>query len=358
MYYTDLYNLYSQWTNQMYENTIYTTLLTAEQIWGDGALDVIKEYGRRTGFSDLAILLGGRKGLNTTSDRLVAGYVWSSSATNGGDVRAVCENGDKDWYGPCKRILGARPALPASVTSNIRTDAASAKSVIIKASQSEIDEYNEKHRLPDFPLKAWDGVKHTIEFRQFGEFPQTIVDNNRTDELERAFNANILRTTGKKYTFDGEVYNAYDKPFKPLDCPEYTHNGKRYIRVVGVGQDRNSVLSDGSKLIHNKPYWVEVQPIEWLVDKSGWWVAHKCLFSGVKFADDRCYNGDFSKTNMNQYLVQYFTPQMMQCYAPDMVKDTQTPQTMADDSEILKALEEIRASIKRIEDAMKQRGSR
>lgn len=265
-----------------------TTFLTEEQIWGDNALDVIKEYGVKTSLSDLTIVLGGYMGSNTTSDGIRTGFLWSASSDGGGSVRAVAYAGVRNWLHPSERLLGGRPALPSSITSKISPSATRASSSP-KATNCK------------------------IEFRQYGEYPQTITSDNISKELECDFNAKKLRATGNKYTFDAEAYDAYDKPFQPRDLPEYEYQGKRYIRVLANPRDSDYVLSNGKKPAKDEPCWIEVQPIDWMVDKkTGIWVAHKALFAGVKFSDDKSYDGNFSKTNMKKYLDKYFTPQMQQ----------------------------------------------
>lgn len=66
------------------------TFLKEEQIWGDGALDVIKNYGTAVGATDLAIALGAYMGSGTkTSDGLRSCASWSASAIDGNNVRVV-----------------------------------------------------------------------------------------------------------------------------------------------------------------------------------------------------------------------------------------------------------------------------
>lgn len=250
------------------------TFLTAEQIWGDKALDVIKNYGTATGATDLAIALGALMGSSpTTSDNLRGCYCWSASAGDDGDVRGVCGNGDKTLYNTYEMNPAARPALPPSATSVIGHGAAGARA-------------------------------------KYGEYPQTIVPDNVAQRLEDEAGKKRLQTTGKKYTFNAN--HSTDEPFKPRDYPEYILDGRKYIRVFASPADSDSVLSNGRRLSDGDICWIEVLPIEWMVDKSGWWVSHKAVFSGIKFDDRASYNGDFSKTSMKRYLDNYFTPQMQQ----------------------------------------------
>ena len=92
-----------------------TTFLTEEQIWGDGRgkgqLQVMKDYGTKTGMSDLAIALGGFMGSDETSDGQRTGFVWSASSDGDGYVRTVYDSGDGSSCGPNRRDDGARPDL-------------------------------------------------------------------------------------------------------------------------------------------------------------------------------------------------------------------------------------------------------
>ncbi len=263
--------------------TMDVTFLTEDQIWGDKALQVIKDYGTKSGMSDLAIVQGGIMGTGAkTSDDQLAGYLWSASSNGDGYVRTVRDEGDGNGYVPFNRIGGARPALPSSVASSIKP--------------SEVR-----------PTRKISGVQVV----EYGEYPQTIAPQNVGRELEQSMKRGQLQRTGKKYTFDGEKLDAYDKPFKPEEYDEYQHNGKRYIRVKAQPYDNYSKLSNGRKPATGEPCWIEVKPIEWLKDPSGVMVARQALFSGVQFDRNNSYDGDFSETDMKQYLDKYFSKEMV-----------------------------------------------
>ncbi len=265
--------------------SIETTFLTDQQIWGDdqgkGQLQVMKAYGTKTGMSDLAIVLGGYMSTPKTSDGQRTGFVWSASSRGDGYVRAVRDIGDRGDDSPGIRGRGARPALPSSVASSIRLSEAK-------------------------PSKKISGV----DVVEYGEYPQTIAPEKIGNELEQAFSKKQLKGTGKKYTFDAEKYDAYDKPFKAKEHAEYEHRGKRYIRVEAQPIDGDSVLSNGHTPAKGEACWIEVQPIEWLRDPSGICVARQALFSGVQFDKNSEYDGDFAKTDMKQYLDRFFTKEM------------------------------------------------
>ena len=260
------------------------TFLTEEQIWGDKALQVMKDYGTKTGMSDLAIALGGYMGSNTTSDGQRTGYVWSASSGGSGCVRTVGDDGDRGHYGPLRRYGGARPALPSSITSSI------------KPSEARLTK-----KICNGKVEVW----------EYGEYPQTIADEGVNRDLEQAFSRGQLQTTGETYTFDGEKYDAYDQPFNAKKYAEYQLKGKRYIRVEAQPRDNDSVLSNGSKPQTGEACWIEVQPIEWLKDPSGVMVARQALFSGVQFDRKKSYDGNFANTDMKQYLQNHFAKEMM-----------------------------------------------
>lgn len=57
------------------------TFLNIDQIFGDKALNVLKEYGTGVGFSDLAVLQGGvMSSSNTNIEGKRTGAVWLASA--------------------------------------------------------------------------------------------------------------------------------------------------------------------------------------------------------------------------------------------------------------------------------------
>ena len=151
------------------------TLLTAEQIWDNDAFESIKEYGTATAVTDLAVWLGALLSSSAiTSDGLRSGYLWSSSAYGGGDVRTVDEDGDEDWNEPDGRELGVRPALPSSSILNRPSEARPTRKI------------------------------GKLQVYEHGEYPQGFASEDIQKALESAYKSKNLRTTGKEYTFDSE----------------------------------------------------------------------------------------------------------------------------------------------------------
>ncbi len=257
------------------------TFLKENQIWGDDALDVMKKYGTAVAPTDLTAILGGvmnSAGGIKTSEGETTCASWSASSNVHKGVRCVHYKGDKNWNNTSKRRISARPALPPSEASKI--------------SPSE--------------ARTIAGIR----VAEYGEYPQTVADERTSEKLERLHDSRSLRPTGKNYTFDSVGLTDFDTPFKATSFSEYEMDGKRYIRVLGRPYDGDSKLSTGEQVEEGKPYWVEVQPIEWLMDRSGTMVAKKCLFAGIQFDTKDSYDGDFSKTSMKHYLDTYFAKEM------------------------------------------------
>jgi len=212
----------------------------------------------------LAALLGGMT--DRTSEGDLTCSTWTRSSFYNGMVRRVICNGRMHGCSPYNRDISVRPALPPWETSKI--------------SPSKV--------------KTIKGIR----VAEYGEYPQMVADEQTSEELERRLESRSLRPTGKNYTFDSTDSYEFGTPFKATTCPEYELDGKKYIRVLGNPYDAES------------RYWVQVQPIEWLVDESGWMVSKKCLFAGIQFDTGKYYDGDFSKTFMKKYLDTYFAKEI------------------------------------------------
>ena len=260
------------------------TFLREEDIWGDNALEVIKAYGTAVGISDVAIALGTMMGSGTKNSAGVAsGVVWSASSFNYGFVRTVDFLSDLSSINPTSDQAAGCPALPFSATSLIRPD--NAKTM----------------RLAN---------NKTVQICEYGAYPQTVAPKSVSQELEAQYQKNALKTTGKTYTFDSAELDAYSTGFTPRNCAEYMFNGKRYVRIKGKPYDRNSVMSDGTSVQNGQAYWFEVQPIEWLMDPKGTWVARQALFAGIQFDTNSDYDGNFANTAMYNYLQTHFAKEM------------------------------------------------
>ena len=260
------------------------TFLTAEQLFGDKQLEILKKYGMRMAVSDFSILLGGYAGFdgeytsegNDLKDR--AGYYFSSSSDGTGFVCAVDYYGSRNYYSPYDRNATARPALPYSNISLISRN-------VVRGSNG-VDEI------------------------EYGEYPQQAVDKRLQETLEREHQARRLKVTGKTYTTDSREYDDYDNGFQAQQHQEYEYNGKKYVRVViSTLCSDPTVIANGVSVKVGDTVWVEVQPIRWLVDeKAKILVSKRGIFAGVRVNPSGTYKDEHFKTSeIKRFMDNYFS---------------------------------------------------
>ena len=273
--------------------TLDFTLLTEEQRNGNKALEVMKKYGPKNAPTDLAVLQGAlmtNKG-NRTIDGDLTCYTWSSSFDSANNPRCVSADTSFAVFKKTQRNVGVRPVLPATETSKIQ------------------------------PSAQKTGILG-IQIVEYGEYPQIIAPQDISADLEKKFQSQELKTTGKSYTFDSDALTRYERDFYPTEPnKEYEYDGKKYIRINAQPADENSQLSSGEKVQEHQNYWIQVTPIEWLVDETGAWISKKALFAGIQFDKDRSYNsyyidGEFEKTSLKHYLDAYFSKEIDPSQAP------------------------------------------
>ena len=260
--------------------------LKEEQVFGENRLKIFEKYGTKAAITDFSILLGGyvnndyhTKEGNTDKDRI--GWWWTRTDDGDNDARAVRNDGDRDCDDVTYRNLGARPALPYSSISSTASN----------------------------EVRGSFGIKEV----EYGEYPQTIVDERFSRELEENYKRGSgIRKTGKTYTTDSVDYNDCDRSFEPRKHEEFEYKGRRYIRIVGDHNGENYKLSDGRTIVSGEPYWIAVEPIKWLVDeRANIALSKKIIFSGVQFKKTRDYKGDFNRTDIKQFIDNYFSKEIV-----------------------------------------------
>ena len=258
------------------------TFLDKEQIFGDNRLEIFEGYGTKAAITDFSNLLGVLVSSNYyTSEGITrkerTGWWWTRTDDGDNDVWVVLNNGTRNCRTVDNRKGGARPALPySSISSSVSNK-----------------------------MRRNFGIKEV----EYGEYPQTIVDEHFSKELEENFKSGTgIRKTGKTYTTDSVEFNDYDTSFEGRKHEELEYKGRKYIRFVGDNNGKGSLLSDGRIIEYANPYWIRVEPIIWLVDeKNDIALSKKLLFSGVQFQKTRDYKGDFSKTDIKQFMDKYFS---------------------------------------------------
>lgn len=148
-------------------------------------------------------------------------------------------------------------------------------------------------------MRGVNGVKEVY----YGEYPQSIVSEGYSLELESNYQNGSLKTTGKSYTTDPVAYASFFETFQARKHIEYEYCGSKYIRLIGDSNGSNEILSDGRTIQVGIPYWVKVEPISWLIDEiSGIALCKKIIFSGVQFKNKCDYQGDFINTDINRFM--------------------------------------------------------
>lgn len=123
-----------------------------------------------------------------------------------------------------------------------------------------------------------------IEKCIFGELPQTFASPSIQNELEELYINGELKETGRIFTRDiSLLFSSRDICLYPIK--EYEYNGKKYVRVNDfsntIGFNRTN-MEDGFE--YTPSYWIEVEPITWLVDRENdLAISEKVIISGIMF---------------------------------------------------------------------------
>lgn len=299
------------------------TLLSEGQIYGndkESQLEVIRKYGTKAAITDLCVLTGSYlcedTDYNIDEDSSLKGrtsWFWTRSDDNDNDVRAVNKHGDRDDLFRYLRYGAVRPALQSSV-------------IFSQISPNRVRGYNGTEEV------------------EYGEYPQYAADSRMQSILESEYNRGMNKT-GRSYTFDSVKYDDYDTGFNPVTYEEYEYQGKKYIRIRANSDfDGNKFkLSNGVEYRDGDYVWVEVSPVKWLIDdRTGILVSKIGLVSGIRFLDrNHNYKGDFSRTEMKEYLDRYMIRDLTQTATFTRVQDM-TPEEKAQFEEERKQAEKRR----------------
>lgn len=259
-------------------------LLTKEEMFGTQKLDILKRTGVIAGVTDYAILNGAfvsRKNHvdndSTLKGRTSWGYLMSLNGN--GHVSIVDDNSSLYWATAGRRDGAIRPVLSISDLSCF---------------------------IPYIKISD-----KGIPMLEFGEQPQYAVGATFNRQLEEQYRAGTLIKTGKTYTNDSKKGNL--EKFEPHEDEEYEYEGKKYVRVTSNSNPKeNYRLSNGVRAVPGMNIWLEVAPIKWYVDKEHQLlISQTYLRSGVRFCDDRKYNGVFKNTDMYMFLNNYLLKDMI-----------------------------------------------
>ena len=278
------------------------TLLSEGQIWGnykESQLEVIRKYGTKAAITDLCVLTGSYLCVDTDynidEDSSLKGRTscfWTRSYNKENDVCVVDENGDWNRNPRFIRYGVVRPALQSSV-------------IFSQISPNRVRGYNGTEEV------------------EYGEYPQYAADSRMQSILESEYNRGMNKT-GRSYTFDSVKTDDIDTGFKPVTYEEYEYQGKRYIRIrANFNFGGDELLSNGVEYRDGDCVWVEVSPVKWLIDdRTGILVSKLGLVSGIRFLDrNHNYKGDFSRTEMKEYLDRYMIRDLTQTATFTRIQD-------------------------------------
>ena len=186
------------------------------------------------------------------------------------------------------RCVGYRPALMFSSNSSIPTNGGSGA----------------PKRKNDWFLEG-----------QYGFYPQKAASLKMQEILEQNYIAGSLKKTRREYTTNSRDPNDFHKEFSPKHYAEYEFivgtEKKRYVRVEANPYDEEFKLSNGGTYKRGDPVWVEVLPVDWLInEKQKIMVTDKIIISGIEFSRDN--NTPFNETTIKRFLDTYLSKELEQ----------------------------------------------
>ena len=258
------------------------TFLTKEQIFGDKKLEIIKKYGAKASITDYSILRGGyvSNEMNYDFDSVDrTGLWWTKTEDNRGGVYAIGETGNIYSEYVFNRIICGRPVLYFDLPCD----------------HSSLNQGDVREIL-------------------VSECPQTIENEDLSDELEYVYRLGKMKATGTRYSYDSTNFGDFSSSISLSYDDEYSYKGKKYVRRIGDYNCNGEVLSDGRVIEINRPYWVKVEPISWLIerinDKQVIVIPKKLVYAGIRFNEIKYYEGNFEETEMKEYLDQVLSKEI------------------------------------------------
>lgn len=142
-------------------------------------------------------------------------------------------------------------------------------------------------------------------FVEFGQYPQTIVDKNLNEILEKLYRNNQLVETGMCFS------RNISRNATNIDCiseKEYEFNGEKYVRALNLNQE--GILSNAQKAGKKEYYWVKVEPVIWFIDKTDkTTITDKIIIGGVAYNDHITYS--YEETLASKFINDYFAKDLL-----------------------------------------------
>lgn len=166
---------------------------------------------------------------------------------------------------------------------------------------------------------------------EFGQYPQQAASIEMEEKLERLYDSGVLELCETKNSYTTDSYYDYKNSFMPKQHIEYEYKRKKYVRVI-TNLEEKVILSNGREYNNGDVAWIEVQPIKWLIDAyDDIAITEKLIFSGIQFDNKKYYDGNFTKSNINQFINNIFSidiiPPQIELKQNDSVSYNLQPET-------------------------------
>lgn len=289
------------------KNGIEFTLLSNLCIDG---LELFKLYGDKGKATDFEILLGGYETWITSTTGLTAKSKYGPYRIN--TLHAVYDDYtviSEPFSAVNRRNCGVRPSMSYSSISS-------------KCTNREI-------------------LRTGFLTVEYGEYPQSLVSEDIAIKLEVAYKDGLINRTGKSYTTDSDPYESEEPnpSFKARNHIEYEYNGKKYIRIIGSDNSYYR-FTNGKRVEPFKPYWIEVEPIKWLVDeRADIAISESCLFAGIQFSNQDEREVTFDESDIKKFIDEYFSKDII----PSLSRKITAEDTKVEERK--KVLEELKKEL-------------
>ena len=276
------------------------TFLNKEQVFGKHQLSVLKKYGVKAIQTDFSILLGG---YNADTNKHY-GFYWLKDLTDD-EVAVVNYSGSLRHDVDNTKNIAARIVLPIN---------------------DDIENYiKEKGKLlfcgHSDPSNGPLVYPLIVEEVEYGFYPQMAVSEELQEKLEEKYKASNLEVSHNSYTVDKNDWLTKNKAFSPLAIPEYIYENEYYVRVINRSHSAPATLNDGRKVKNGDFVWLEVSPVEWLVDKeSNLLISEYLLFSNISYSYAKNDKDNFEKTGIKWYLDNIWSKELTQIFQINHVK--------------------------------------
>ena len=242
---------------------------------GSNCLKLFKKYDAKCGATDCALLQGAKSGDGLYDDN---NKYDRSKISNSGYWYIINPEGKGK---NCVEIMRPDGYLMSSDESRYLYET--------KTGIRPVLSFDE---LPNF----WSHVSQTIKgipMVEYGEYPQFAVDEEKDKRLTHLLNENKLVKTGKIY---------FDK------FEEYEYGNKKYVRVT---YDTNVKLANDRE-INRSACWLEVEPIQWIVDEENkLFISTRILAGGIHLDQSKSFTGSFEDTPIYKFLTQSFAKDLI-----------------------------------------------